>query len=128
MADKFRKTQPLLISFSDAEQPTAAKLTAVATQARNGSALLEKVIGDPWTQSGDAVLTSHPLQIPNLARQLGASRFLDPTMYPLDQEFDYTDIVGTKFENMTEGRFLFKPKAAGFHDAANSTGPFANAP
>lgn len=107
--DKFRKTAPLNITFSDAEQPTAQKLTAVAVQSRNALALLESAIGDPWSQSGDATLTDDYLQIPNLARMLGQNKYLNPALYPGTQTFKYTEGLGSKFENLSVGRFLFAP-------------------
>ena len=109
MADKFRKTAPFDITFSSSEQPTAAKLTAVASQARDGLALLEYPMGDPWNQSGDIFLTNTPLQIPNLSRQLGQNSYLNPTIYPGKDTFKFYDKVGERYQNKTEGFLKFIP-------------------
>ena len=57
MADKARKTFVLPVRMIDGELPTAAKINAIATQARNGQDVLERLIGDPWNQGGDLVLS-----------------------------------------------------------------------
>ena len=101
--DKFRKTSPLSITFSDGEQPTGQKLTALATQARQSTALLESAIGDPWNQSGDSTLTDDHLQIPNLARMLGQNKFLSPSLYPGTVTFRYTEKLGAKYEEENVG-------------------------
>ena len=113
MSDKFRKTAPLDITFADAEQPTGQKLTALASQARNALGLLEQAIGDVWTQSGDAILTSYPLQIPNIARLIGENRYLNPALYPFQYEFVFTEAISDKFTGLTSGYLLFKPKTGG---------------
>lgn len=109
MPDKFRKTQPLKITFSEGEQPTAQKLTAVAQQSRNGSDLMEHAIGDLWNSSGDVFLGSNPLQIPNLARLLGGNEYLNPALFPAIETFQYTDHLGLKFENLNVGHLNFAP-------------------
>jgi hypothetical protein len=111
MPDKFRKTAPLKITFVDGEQPTAAKLGAVATQSRNGLELLEKAIGDPWNQSGEAILTAgFPLQIPNLARYAGENSLLNPALVPTTTEFQYTESIGVTFADKNTGYLRFPPE------------------
>lgn len=85
MADKFRNTYPISISFSDGELPTAAKLTAIARQAKTGQQLIEYALGDLLNQSGDKLIGSgssdvsaNALMIPSLARFLGASKLVNP--------------------------------------------------
>jgi len=58
MADKFRRTFPLAITFSDGELPTNQKLTSLANQARNGLGVIESAIGDLWNHSTDPAYTS----------------------------------------------------------------------
>ena len=107
MSDKFRRTQPLNITFAEGEAPTAPKLTKVASQSRVGSRLIEKAIGDLWNQSGDALLNAYPLQIPNLARLIGAASYLNPVLYELEGTFTYVDNIGTKYANMNEAPLQF---------------------
>jgi hypothetical protein len=77
MADKIRRTYPVSITISEGERPTAAKLTAIATQARNGLGIVESALGDLWTQSGDGILAGTDsdfrkhLQIANVGRIIG---------------------------------------------------------
>lgn len=111
MSDKFRKTIPLRITLSDGEMPTARKLTAIAEQTRNGNALLEKAIGDPWTQSGDSIYTNWPLQIPNLARSMGQNKLLNPAIFPASGQYTYQDEVGNRFLGKNEGDLLFATDA-----------------
>jgi len=110
MTDKLRKTQPLNISFSDGEQPTAEKLTAVATQSRSGSAVLEKAIGDLWNQSGDSILTDNPNQIPNLARLLGENKYLNPALYYLTNDFEFDERLGERNSEEIVGYLNWAPK------------------
>jgi hypothetical protein len=126
MVDKLRATQPLNITFSDGEQPTAAKLSAVATQSKNGSNLLEKAIGDLWTQSGDSILTSSfPLQLPNLARMLGQNKLLNPAIYPIETGFTFRENLGTKYLGKTSGFLKFVPSSSTF-TPVDTTGQFTN--
>lgn len=83
MADKFRKTYPTPVTFSQGELPNNRKLSALGSQARNGLDLVEHAVGDLWNQAGDPILiagsvSEQALMIPNLARALGASKFLGP--------------------------------------------------
>lgn len=109
MVDKLRRTHPLNITFSEGEQPTAAKLTAIASQARTGARTLEKAVGDLWNQSGDSILSDWPLQIPNLARMVGESKWLNPVLYPVTEQFTYTDNVGVTYQGKNQGYLRFKP-------------------
>lgn len=108
--DKLRKTAPLVISFSDGEAPSASKMNAMSNQLRTSTTVLEKAIGDLWNQSGDELTVSYPLQLPNLARMIGASKFLNPSLYPVDEDFIYVDNVGAKYENQNEFYLQFNPK------------------
>jgi hypothetical protein len=110
MVDKARRTAPLAITCTDGEQPTAAKITAINNQLRSATNVLEKAVGDLWNQSGDNLLYTYHLQIPNLARQLGESKYLSPCLYPVDEDFVYVDNIGTKFDNQNDLYLQFKPK------------------
>lgn len=112
MADKLRKTFPLRITFSDGENPTAAKLNAISTQTRNGLDIVERAVGDVWNQSGDTLLSSIPLQLPNLARMVGQNSYLNPVIYPLEQDFFYKENLGSKWAGKVHGYLTFKPKTS----------------
>lgn len=112
MADKFRTTYPINVTFADGEQPTSRKLNAINTQAKNGLALVERALGDVWNQSGDSVYASHPVRIPNLARVLGdqakmGAKFPVPDMSPGESIVIRQDGV----EPVTELQLDFKAKA-----------------
>lgn len=66
-----RTTFPIAVSFGEGEQPTARKLTSIATQSKNGLALIERAVGDLFNQSGDSTTSDYPLRIVNLARVIG---------------------------------------------------------
>jgi hypothetical protein len=108
--DKLRRTAPLVITTSDGEAPTAAKLNAISNQLRISTNILEKAVGDLWNQSGDSLLVNYPLQISNLARIVGETKFTNPYLYPVDEDFIYVDNIGTKYENNNEFYLQFKPK------------------
>lgn len=112
MTDKFRRTEPLNIAFADGEIPTSAKLNTIVRQSRNGSRILEKGIGDLWNQSGDSVLSAHPLKIPNLARIIGKNDLLSPIIHGLPYHTDknvwFKDTV-YKFVGQREGWLTFPP-------------------
>lgn len=76
MADKFRTTFTIPVTFAAGEQPTNTKLNSVSTQSRNGLALLERAIGDLWNQGGDATSSAYPNRIVNIARALGDQALL----------------------------------------------------
>lgn len=71
MTDRFRNTFPISISIATGEQPTGAKLSAIASQAKAGLGLVERAIGDVWGQSGDSTLRDYPLQVVNISRVIG---------------------------------------------------------
>ena len=108
--DKLRNTTPLVITFEDGEAPTASKLNAISNQLRTSTSVLERAIGDLWNQSGDSMMVNYPLQIPNLARHLGPLKFTNPPLFPLDEDFIYTDNIGAKYSNQNEVFLQFKPK------------------
>ena len=104
MADKFRKTIPLKITFTDGELPEPEKLSALSNQVRNGTDLLEKAMGDLWNQSGDADLNKYPLQIPNLARTLGEAKYMNPAWVPIaDTDLLYEQRLGEDFNGLNSG-------------------------
>lgn len=103
MADKFRKTSPLRITFGAAEQPSYSKLTILAEQSRNGATLLEKAIGDPWGQSGDSTLYSYPIQLTNLARSIGEAKYMNPALFYSGETFRFYERIGTKYIGQNEG-------------------------
>jgi len=107
MTDKLRKTYPLRITYADGEQPTAQKLNAISEQARNGSDIIERAVGDVWSQGGDTSLLNYPLQIPNIARMVGESKYLNPALWKPTNEFEYKEYLGTKFAGKTNGHLLF---------------------
>jgi hypothetical protein len=109
MADKLRRTYPLRITFSDGEQPSAQKLTAISEQARTGSNLIEYAVGDLWNESGDDVLVNYPLQIPNLARLIGQNKLFNPAIYNLTQTFRFYDNIGAKYAGKSDGYLQFVP-------------------
>jgi hypothetical protein len=111
LVDKARRTAPLAITCADGEQPTAAKVTAINNQLRAATNILERAVGDLWNQSGDSLLYTYHLQIPNLARQLGENRYLSPCLFPVDEDFVYVDNIGSKFDNQNDIYLQFKPKA-----------------
>lgn len=124
MVDKFRKTHPLRITFSEGEQPTAQKLSAIAQQSRNGSDLLERAIGDIWSSSGDEVLADFPLQIPNLARLLGENKYLNPALVPLEYSYEFDDHVGAKFIGEVTGHLNWKPETGSTPTQIDGGGQF----
>ena len=120
MSDKFRRTEPINITFGEGEAPTNKKLTAMVQQSRQGSQLLERAIGDIWNQSGDTVLAGYPLQINNLGRTIGQIRYLNPPLYPTTQSFTYRDSIGSANTGKTDGFTQLKP-ASGIAIVAGST-------
>jgi hypothetical protein len=110
MTDKLRSVASLVITMENGENPSAAKFNAISNQVRSATNVLEKAIGDLWNQSGDSLTVSYPLQIPNLARSLGQMKYMNPCLYPVDEDFVYVDNVGAKYENQNEFYFQFKPK------------------
>lgn len=113
MADKFRKTIPIRITFSSGEQPTPEKLNVVTDQVRNGVSLIEKAVGDIWGQSGDSSFQDAPVQIASLARTIGQAKNLNPTLYAPSSDFDYTETLGTSFATKHTGSLNFVPTTSG---------------
>jgi len=116
MADKFRVTFPIAINFSQGELPTAGKLTGVARQAKQGLSKLEYAIGDLWNQSGDHLLSDNPnatLNIPNLARYLGATALTNPRIPNLPEIEEYTYVFeaesGSSQRDKHTARLPFRP-------------------
>jgi len=119
--DKLRRTATLTITFADGEQPTAHKVTAINHQLRAATNTIEKAVGDLWNQSGDSLLFTFPLQLPNLARTIGQNKYLNPCFYPVDEDFIYVDNIGTKFAGQNEIYLQFKPKSATIAITAGTT-------
>lgn len=122
MADRLRKTYPLKITFSSGEQPTSAKLSAISEQTRNGLTLVEYAVGDVWNHSGDSLLHTVPLQLPNLARMLGQNQYFNPAIYPLEETIKFKEFIGTKFANDVTGYLTYKPKTGGDMDIYDQPG------
>lgn len=113
MADKFRNTFPISVTFSAGEEPTSTKLNGLSSQAKNGLSLTEYAIGDVWNQAGDAVLdlaSGAALMIPNLARYLGATKHLSPRIPYLPNITEYT-YKFTAEAGKHEARLTFPPAA-----------------
>lgn len=113
MADKFRVTFPIPVTMARGEQPSAEKLNSISTQAKNGLALVERALGDIWTQSGDATMGSEPLQITTLARALGQQLYNNAVFQKPDLAINETirlnqSIVSQR--GQSELRLDFKPE------------------
>lgn len=109
MSDKTRRLYPLTATFSPGEQPSAAKLSALSTQAKAGIDRLEFIVGDLWNAAGDQILsptgniTTNALHIPNIARSLGRMAWLNPTIPGhLDPAMQYYDDM-TSFATLSRG-------------------------
>jgi len=122
MADKYRRTQPLNITFADGEQPDAGKLSAITKQDRAGSRLLEKAVGDVWNQSGDAQLYAYPLGIPNLARMIGQAKYLGSATSILPYTISAIQISECtgKWVGQNQGFLTFAPLTLGANPASGS--------
>jgi hypothetical protein len=92
MADKFRTTFTIPVTFAEGEQPTSKKLNSVSTQAKTGLAIVERAIGDLWNQSGDSLTSDYPTHITNLARAVGDQALLNAQL-PLP---DFTGTTSVK--------------------------------
>jgi hypothetical protein len=116
MSDKLRRSFPLAIKFAPGEQPSAAKLSGLSTQARNAFSLLESVIGDTWNQAGDLILsplsapTLNALHIPNISRSIGKMSLLN-SMLPglLSSDMLYIDPVGANYPGQNRAYLTYKP-------------------
>lgn len=118
MADKLRKTFPVKITLADGEQPTGAKLTAIATQARNGLGIAEFAIGDIWNQSGDSHFASTDdsdkrkrLHIASLGRALGNMDKVLADFDPISTNIRFYDKF-TGYLNGNVGSLHQKPNGA----------------
>lgn len=110
--DKLRRTYTIPVSFSDGEQPSAAKLTALSSQSRNALGIVERAIGDPWNQSGDPILTAttaNALHIPNIARALGDLGLLNPRTFIPSTTALYSDPIGVRYVGQHTGYLLYPP-------------------
>jgi hypothetical protein len=119
--DKFRRLYPLSANFAPGEMPTAAKMTALSTQAKASSDKLEFLVGDLWNAAGDIILsptgsiTANALHIPNLARAAGKMAALNAFMpgHPsLSTSTSYVDAVGARYTGETQGYLTYVPRAA----------------
>jgi hypothetical protein len=117
--------------MQDGEQPSAGKINAIASQARNGQNVIEMLVGDPWNQAGDYVLSPdsninlNALKIPNLSRYAGMSWLLNshyPNNYQLGA-FTYKDYIGTGYEGLTRARLSLR--YTGLPTAPTLSGTFA---
>ncbi len=117
MSDKARRLFPIALTFAPGDIPSASKLTGLSTQTRSGFALVEKMLGDLWNQSGDAVLSPasniqlNSLYITNLARMIGDSANLNQLIPAVNSTIDeYTDTdVGLLYTDSTRGYVRLKP-------------------
>jgi len=103
--DKLRTTYPHKITFSSGEQPNAAKLSAISSQAKSGLNIIEKAIGDIWgTGSG-----SQGLHQTNLGRVLGDAKYINPALYGVSERFYYVEDLNLKWSGKTTGYLTFRP-------------------
>lgn len=125
--DKARRLYPLAIKFGDGEQPSAAKLTGISTQAKNALGIVEFIVGDIWNQAGDPILspsgtpTVNALHIANIARAVGRmsalNSLLPGTTSPMSAAMIYQDDVG--FTNAGKNRAFLKYKPANTPTSVN---------
>ncbi len=117
MADKQRRLYPLAAIFSAGEQPSAAKLSAISTQAKAAVDKIEYLLGDLWNAAGDLILspsgniTKNALHIPNLARSIGKLSALNeriPSQQPLSDSILYVDPVGDRYEGENEAWLTYE--------------------
>jgi hypothetical protein len=117
VADKFRQTFPIAVSFSEGELPTASKLTGLATQARSGQGIMQYALGDLWNQGGDTMVSAgdglqdNALMIPSLSRYIGATQHLRPFIPYLPDTSEFT-FAFTDYSGLHEARLSF-PLASG---------------
>lgn len=119
MADKLRTTYPHKITFVPGEQPNAAKLSAISSQAKAGLNIIEKAIGDIWGTGG----STEGLHQTNLGRILGDAKYINPALYGLrnNEKFFYVENLGgaNKFAGKSTGYLTFRPA---FNPDASSSG------
>jgi hypothetical protein len=82
-------------------------MNAISTQTRSSTLIIEKAIGDLWNQSGDSSTNNLPLQIPNLARFIGANSYLNPALIPTTSEFLYKEYLGSRYQGKNTGYLKF---------------------
>lgn len=100
MADKLKQGTSVLTTFTDGEQPTAAKLNSISAQLRAAASALEDAVGDihgeSWPYHTDTTITlsdstrqrlsvlplsgaaNRKLDIANLGRLIGPASMLNP--------------------------------------------------
>jgi hypothetical protein len=140
MADKFKKTLPVRIRFSDGEVITGAKLNTVMSSLERSLYLLEKAIGDlddqsyPYFASADTlsqasgrnssegvVGSDRKLEIANLARLVGPASALNP-IHITDVSYAETEVTETVPSTGNVFVFKYVPNTAttapAFSDAA----------
>jgi len=130
MADKFRQTFPIPLTFTDGELPTASKLQGLATQSRSGQSLIQYALGDIWGQSGDPILTNdtdylnNALMVANIGRYLGPAHRLNPKVPELSNitAFTYTF---TDDNGKYEAQLPFPPHATPGYAWSGGTGQSA---
>lgn len=66
MADKFKRTLPVDISFTAGEMPTATKLNALVSGVKTALTTIEKFLGDGWDESYPYFSTSDTLAAPTI--------------------------------------------------------------
>lgn len=104
--DKLRSTYPVPITFHAGEQPDAAKLSSISSQAKLGLNIIEKAIGDIWG-TGDS---GEGLHLTNLGRALGEAKYINPALFNVgDTRFFYIENLGSKFLGKTTGYLTFRP-------------------
>lgn len=112
IADKFRRTFPIAVNFSDGELPTAKKLNGLANQARSSTGLLEYAIGDIWNQAGDGVLGQSDDSViltPSLGRALGGMRKISPRIPALPNIEEYTYVAFDDVDGYQSIQLPFRP-------------------
>jgi len=105
MSDKMRRTFPVNVTLVDGERPAPEKLTAIATQARNGLGIIEEAVGDILNQAGDEYLSDvaehrRLLKVPSVGRMIGVSDALSPHLDPIDDDFEFYDDTSPAFDDL----------------------------
>ena len=106
--DKLRSTYPVPITFHAGEQPDAAKLSSISSQAKSGLSIIEKAIGDIWGTG----TSEKGLHLTNLGRALGEAKYNNPALFNVgDTRFFYIENLGLsdKWLNKTTGYLTFRP-------------------
>ena len=104
--DKLRSTYPLPITFWPGEQPDAAKLSSISSQAKAGLNIIEKAIGDIWGTGS----STDGLHITNLGRVLGDAKYSNSALFNVGaRKFFYIENLANKYINKTTGYLTFRP-------------------